>query len=63
MEEAKWQDKVNGMKQIGEQVIELQPNQEIIEAIVKYIKSKLKDWKESNFNLVKEALALFTLVA
>jgi len=30
--------------------------------VVKFVKGKLKDWKESNVNLVKEAIALFTVI-
>lgn len=63
MEEAKWQDKVEGFKSIGEQIVELQPTQDVIEGLAKYIKGKMKDWKESNVNLVKETIALFTVVA
>ncbi len=63
MEEAKWQDKVEGFKSIGEQIVELQPAQDVIEALAKFVKMKMKDWKESNVNLVKETIALFTVVA
>ena len=41
----------------------MQPDQVIIEALVKFIKSKMKDWKESNLNIIKEAIALFTTIA
>lgn len=63
LEEAKWQDKVEGFKSIGEQIVELQPTQDVIEGLAKFVKSKMKDWKESNVNLVKETIALFTVVA
>ena len=35
----------------------------MIEALAKFIKGKMKDWKESNVNLIKETIALFTVVA
>ena len=63
LEEAKWQDKVEGFKGIGEQVVELQPAADVIEALAKFTKMKMKDWKESNINLIKEAIALFLIVA
>ena len=43
--------------------MELQPGQDVIEALAKYVKGKMKDWKESNVNLVKESIALFNVVA
>jgi hypothetical protein len=63
MEEAKWQDKVEGFKGLGEQVVELQPGADVIEGLAKFVKSKMKDWKESNINLIKETIALFLVVA
>lgn len=35
----------------------------MIEALAKFIKTKMKDWKVSNINLVKETLQLFLVVA
>lgn len=35
----------------------------MIEATVKFVKSKMKDWKESNLNLIKESVALFLLIS
>lgn len=35
----------------------------MIEALAKFIKSKMKDWKESNVNIIKENIALFTIVS
>jgi hypothetical protein len=34
-----------------------------LEGLAKYVKVILKDWKESNVNLIKETIALFTVVA
>lgn len=41
----------------------MQPAQDVIEALAKFIKIKMKDWKESNINLIKETIALFNIVA
>jgi hypothetical protein len=35
----------------------------VIEALAKFVKMKMKDWKESNINLIKETIALFIIVA
>ena len=43
--------------------MELQPSAEVIEGLAKYIKGILKDWKESNVNLIKETINIFTVVA
>lgn len=40
----------------------MQPGGDVIEAVVKFVKSKMKDWKESNLNIIKEAIALFTTI-
>lgn len=58
-EEAKWQLKVEGFHGLKEQVEALKPNSQMIEATCKFVKAKLKDWKESNVNLIKEAIFLF----
>ena len=31
--------------------------------MAKFVKMKMKDWKESNLNLVKETIALFSVMA
>lgn len=41
----------------------MQPEGVIIEAIIRYTKIKMKDWKESNINLIKESIALFTTIS
>ena len=63
LEEAKWQDKVEGFKGMGEQLQGMQASGEVVEAVAKYVKMKMKDWKESNINLVKESIVLFTVVS
>lgn len=40
----------------------LNPGGDVIEAVVKFVKAKMKDWKESNINIIKEAIALFTVI-
>jgi len=41
----------------------MQPGQDVIEALAKFVKMKMKDWKESNINLIKESIALFNIIA
>lgn len=52
-EEAKWNLKVEGFTGIQEQIAEMKPDAVVIEALCKFIKAKMKDWKESNLNLMK----------
>ncbi len=63
MEEAKWQDKVEGIKGLGAEVEELKPTADVVEGLAKFIKTRLKEWKESNLNMIKETIALFTKVS
>jgi len=35
----------------------------MLEAAAKFVKSKMKDWKESNINLQKGTVALFNCMA
>jgi hypothetical protein len=41
----------------------IQPDGIIIEAIARYTKIKMKDWKENNINLMKETIALFNTIS
>lgn len=50
-ESAKWQEKVAGFEGLQNEIRENQPEAEVLEAVAKFIKSKMKDWKESNINL------------
>ena len=59
----KWNEKVEGYKALSAKISGLNPDARLIEAVVKYIKIKMKDWKESNINLMKESIALFTVIA
>ncbi len=51
-EEVKWQDKVEGFNGLKKAIEEKKPDQKVIEATAKFIKAKMKDWKESNLNLM-----------
>ena len=35
----------------------------LIEAMARFVKARMKDWKESNINLIKETINLFLTVA
>jgi transcriptional regulator len=35
---------------------------DVLEAVAKFVKAKLKDWKESNINLQKAAIAIFAFI-
>jgi len=41
----------------------MQPGPDVCEAVAKFIKAKMKDWKESNINLIKETVAFFGTMA
>lgn len=62
-DDKKWNEKVEGFKMIGQAISELKPDSVTLEAVVRFTKTKLKDWKESNINLIKEAINLFTTIA
>ena len=40
----------------------MNPSGDVIEAVVKFVKSKMKEWKESNINIIKEAIGLFSII-
>ena len=61
-EEAKWQAKVEGYHGIKEQIEQLKPDAVMVEATCKFIKARMKDWKESNINLMKEAIFTFQTI-
>lgn len=61
-DDAKWQEKVEGFKGVGEQLAGMNPGADVIEAVAKFVKIKMKDWKESNINLIKETIALLTII-
>lgn len=47
----KWQEKKSGFEELEKEIIEKQPSPAILEAVAKFVKAKMKDWKESNLNL------------
>ena len=55
-EEAKWQDKQHGFVGLKEQIEQLKPDKTMVEATAKFVKAKMKDWKESNLVMMKEAI-------
>ena len=57
-EEAKWQEKKIGFDGLKEQIEQLKPDKTMVEATAKFIKAKMKDWKESNLVMMKEAILL-----
>ena len=46
------------MKQLSAATVEMAPGADVLEAVMRFVKAKMKDWKESNVNLVKETIAL-----
>ena len=62
-EDSKWQEKQEGYKGISAEIIQMNPDAVVIEAVCKFVKIKTKDFKESNINLIKEAILLFTAIA
>ena len=52
-EDAKWQVKVEGFTGLKQQIEELKPDSVMVEATCKFIKIRMKDWKESNLNMMK----------
>lgn len=59
---AKWQDKKEGFEGLKEEIIEKQPNKTMIEAVAKFVKSKMKEFKESNINLMKGTVDLWLCI-
>lgn len=55
-DEADWKLKVEGFKGLQQQIEELKPDAVMLEATARFIKAKMKDWKESNMNLMKETV-------
>lgn len=61
-EEAKWQDKKEGFDGLKEQIAQLQPDGPMVEATAKFIKAKMKDWKESNLVMMKCAVEILLVL-
>ena len=62
-EEAKWQSKQEGFNELKEQITERQPPAQILEAVAKFVKARMKDFKESNINLLKCIVDIFNTMA
>ena len=60
---AKWQEKVAGFEALQAHIRDNEPSHELLEAIAKFIKTKMKDFKESNVNLLKGTVATYDLMA
>lgn len=46
-----------------EQIEQLKPDKTMVEATAKFIKIKMKDWKESNLVLQKEAISILLVIS
>jgi hypothetical protein len=55
-DDEKWQNRVLGYKGMQEQIVEKKADSVMIEAIARFMKAKMKDWKESNMNMIKETI-------
>jgi len=62
-EDAKWNVKVEGFTDLQNEIQEKQPTPDILEAVAKFVKARMKDWKESNVNLQKAIVAIFNFMA
>lgn len=62
-EAAKWQEKKEAFEELCAELTEKQPPPDVIEASAKFVKAKMKDWKESNINLQKGIVALYACYA
>jgi cytoskeleton-associated protein 5 len=62
-EDAKWNIKCEGFTELQDEIKEKEPSPEILEAVAKFVKAKMKDWKESNINLQKAIVAIFNFIA
>lgn len=59
LESAQWKDKVASLQWLGEHMEVVDEN---LEAVLRYVGKKLKDWKESTLKVVNEVFALVTLL-
>lgn len=60
---AKWQTKKEAFEKLREEIVEKQPTPDVLEGVAKFVKTQMKDWKESNINLQKEIVNLFNCLA
>lgn len=54
-----WKGKVEGFLGFQHEIPVNKPDVVTIEATVRFIKSNMKDWKESNMNMIKESINMF----
>ena len=59
MNSTKWEEKKKGFELMNEFINKNSNNKAITSEFLMYLKFKLKDWKETNFNLVKEAMNIY----
>ena len=52
-----------GFEALQAHIRDNEPSHELLEAIAKFIKTKMKDFKESNVNLLKGTVATYDLMA
>ena len=55
----KWEEKKNGFELINKFIENTDPSNYNINDLIQYIKFKLKDFKETNFNIIREAFNIF----
>ena len=60
---AKWQDQVEGFNGLKTEISEKEPPAQILEAVAKFVKAKMKDFKVSNVNLLKGIVDIFNHMA
>jgi hypothetical protein len=63
LNDPKWEVKKQGFTAINEFILTQTPLMYNPSDLFSYIRYKLKDFKETNFNIVKEALLIFTTLA
>ena len=63
LNDPKWEQKKQGLTSINEFILSQAASFYNPHDLFLYIKSKLKEFKETNFNLIKEALIVFTTLA
>lgn len=62
-EDAEWYIKQEGFQEMRQEIVGNQPSPAVLEAAAKFLRAKMKYWKESNINLQKEIVATFLCMA
>jgi cytoskeleton-associated protein 5 len=64
LKDSSWKEKQSGLQKLSDW---LSINKETViiqnEAILRFVRSTVKDWKENNFNVVKAAIEIFTTIS